>query len=238
MTQSKLTHSLFVAALFFGNLVHAQTLSLNYPIGGETIMAGTNPSTSGSSWETTYILYSWSNFTNTPIAFDMYKGSQMVSRVQSTYISLGGSMTAHWVIPAWQEPGADYQIKVVNLNDSSVLSQSGAFSIVAPPVPTVSWISPTAGKCFKRSGKNPLIYMQWSAAGEFATLRLPGTIEILKGETVYKTVVENSWNAQLVLSRISEMIPKTMPLGNDYRVRIRTPSMGYEFVSPYFGICK
>ncbi|WP_374029956.1 hypothetical protein [Bdellovibrio bacteriovorus] len=232
-------HLIVIAYFSLGiSIAQAQTVSLTYPVGGEVIMAGTNPSTSGSSWETTYILYSWSNFANTPIAFDMYKGGNFLTRVQSTYISLGGSMKAHWVIPAWQEPGSDYQIKVVNLNDSSILSQSGKFSIVAPSVPTVSWVSPSTNTCFKKSGKAPLIYMEWSAAGEFATLRLPGTIEILKGDTVYMTVVENSWNAQLVLSRISAMIPKSMPLGNDYRVRIRTPSMGYEFISPAFGICK
>jgi hypothetical protein len=187
------------------------TISVTSPNGGETLTAG--------SMQT--IRWSYSGNPGSFVKIDLLKGGVLNGTLTSfTSVGSGGNGSYNWSIPSTQTSGSDYQIKVTSTSNNSYTDISDSnFTIVGPPPPTVSVISPNGGETLTAGSMQTI---RWSYTGN------PGSavkIELLKGGVVNRTLTFTSIGSGGNGS-YNWSIPSTQVLGIDYQIKVTSTSNG------------
>ena len=175
-------------------------LRLLSPNGGETLAAG---STQAISW-------SYGGDPGSSVKIELLKGG-VVNRTVARRVSTS-SGSYNWKIPSDQTPGSEYQIKVTSTSNGSYTDTSdNNFTIVGPPPPTISVVSPNGGENWQ-AGTTQTI--RWGCSGN------PGSyvkIELLKGGTLNRTITNR---ASANNGSFNWRIPSTQTQGADYKIKI------------------
>ncbi len=126
-----------------------------------------------------------------------------------------------WKIPSTQGSGSDYQIRITSRNNSSYTDTSdNTFTIVGPPPPSITVVSPNGGDTWM-AGSNQTI--QWSYAGN---LRGFVRVELLKGGVLNRTITSLASIGAGGNGSFNWRIPSNQVSGSDYRIRVTSRTNG------------
>jgi hypothetical protein len=171
-----------------------------FPNGGETLAAG---STQTISW-------SYGGNPGSYVKIELSKGG-VVNRTIARRVSTS-SGSYNWKIPSDQTPGSDYKIKITSTSNRSYTDTSdNNFTIVGPPPPTISVVSPNGGENWQ-AGTTQTI--RWGCSGDLGSYV---KIELLKGGTLNRTITNR---ASASSGSFNWRIPSTQTQGADYKIKI------------------
>jgi DNA-binding beta-propeller fold protein YncE len=177
------------------------TITVGSPNGGEVLGAGVK------------IPISWT-YTGNPgaaVKIELYKGGVFNRSIVSS-ASKGTNFIGlyNWTIPATQEAGSDYRVRITSKTDGTVYDESDAdFSITAP---TITVTGPNGGESYNVGEQ---IMVSWNYTGS------PGTtvkVELYKGGVAVKTMAASypiASGGSCVWT-----IPAGQTPGSDYRVKV------------------
>ncbi len=193
------------------------------PDAGEALQTGTS---AGISW----------TYTGNPgsyVKIQLYQGSSLKSTLASKVkTGTGGQGYYEWRISSKTTPGSNYSIRVTSTSNNACYGCSnGGFSILGPPLPTITVASPGGGETWQ-AGKT------WNISWRYT--ENPGTyvrIQLYRGQKLYCTVVSNKSKGIDGEGSYSWTVPETVPAGNDYSIKIySTSKSAYYDQSPQFTI--
>jgi len=180
------------------------SVTVTSPNGGETCYAGSiQPlawTYTGSPGDTVKIL--------------LVKGGKTVRTIaKSASIGQNGMGSRTWKVPANQEPGDDYKIKIVSTSNSACTDVSDrVFSIKAPGPLTL--VAPNGGETWQVGSKYTI---RWISTVDIGwTVKL----ELLEGEQVVKTIVKSMAANSFGNGALTWKVPKDMMYGSNYRIRV------------------
>lgn len=169
------------------------------PNGGETCQCG----------NTHTIRWSYSGNPGFLVRIELLKGGVVINTLGSAFTN---SRSYNWRIPSNQTPDSDYQIRVTSTTNSSYTDTSNNnFTIVGPPTPTISVVSPDGGENWK-AGTTQTI--QWTYTGNLGNIV---RIELLKGGIVNRVITNFAITSQ---GSYNWRMPRTQTPGTDYTIRI------------------
>jgi len=181
-------------------------ISLSSPNGGETWATGSAQT----------IRWTYTGNPGSYVMIELLKGG-VVNRVikSSTSKGRGGNGSFNWIILSTQVGGSDYRIRITDTSNSSYTDTSdNDFTIVGPPLPTISVISPNGGENLA-AGITQTI--RWSYTGN------PGPyvkIELLKGGIVNQIIKSFVSKGNSGSGSYNWKIPANLAPGTDYRIRV------------------
>ena len=181
---------------FTNALIHqAPTITVLSPNGGESWTRG---KTQMINWTSTGSL-------GTYVKIELLKAGVLNSVIIASTPNDGSHP---WLIPATQNPGTDYKIRITNTSNASYTDTSdNSFTIPAPNI-TVS--TPNGGENWRRGTTQTI---RWNSSGS------PGTyvkIELLKAGILNRVIIASTPNDGIH----PWLIPTTQAPGTDYKVRI------------------
>ncbi|MHC1725922.1 MAG: Ser-Thr-rich GPI-anchored membrane family protein [Syntrophobacteraceae bacterium] len=163
------------------------------------------------------------------VKVELLKGGALKSTITAgTPIGNEGSGYFHWQIPANQELGTDYNIRLTsttNANCSAVCEIP--FTIESP---TISVVSPESGDNWKVDSTRVISWRWDGNAG--STVR----VELLSGETIIATIAESISAGINGSGELKWPIPAGLAPDNDYKIRVTSTSNGISGVSGSFSI--
>jgi hypothetical protein len=137
----------------------------------------------------------------------------------SASIGSGGNGSYNWTIPSNQVSGSDYKIRVTSTSNSAYTDTSNSdFTIVGPPPPTITVVSPNGGDTWTAGSKQKV---QWSYTGN------PGRflkIEVLKEGAVNRRITSFASIGSGGNGSYNWTIPSNQVSGSDYKIRVTSIS--------------
>jgi len=176
------------------------------PNGGESLLAGNSQT----------ISWSYTGNPGASVGIELLKAGALNTTI-ATNISIGadGNGSYSWTIPAAQQVGADYKIKVKTAQYSDISNTD--FSITNSSVITVA--SPRSGEYFQAGMP---IDLQWTYAGTSDTAM---KIELLKGGVVNSVITPSIPIGTGGSGSLIWTIPSGQATGNDYQIKITCGSL-------------
>ena len=151
------------------------------------------------------------------VRIELLKGG-VVNRTIAYLISTS-SGSHSWKIPSNQASGSDYKIRITSISNGSYTDTSdNNFTIVGPPPPTITVVSPNGGDAWMAGSMQRV---QWSYTGN------PGIfvrVELLKGGVVNRTIKVFASKGSGGNGLCSWTIPSNQVSGSDYRIRVTSIS--------------
>lgn len=135
----------------------------------------------------------------------------------------------NWTIGSSTLTGTAYRIRVVSIQVPAIADSSDSYFTINPPV-GLTIISPNGGEVWRPGSTYPI---QWSSVGVTGSAKLElfrGTNTTPTSTIVTSTIVSNGIQMWV--------IPTTIPLGNDYKVKIthNTNPAYFDYSDNYFSI--
>lgn len=198
------------------------SITVTSPNGGENWMRNT----------TKTISWSISGNPGANVKIELLKGGVYNSTIVSSTGSGGSSGGSYsWSIPAGQNLGNDYKIRVTSTTNSSYNDTSDnnfTISTYVPPVAGITVLSPNGGETWKRA---TIRYITWSSVGNVGTYV---KIELWKGDVLSRTIASSTPND----GRQIWIVPFTQETGNNFRIKITSTSNSgyYDWSDNYFSI--
>jgi hypothetical protein len=189
-----------------GTAVEPTTLTLVSPNGGET-------------WEAESKQEIRWRFTGKPgsmLKIQLLKGGTSVRTIRArASVGLNGVGAYSWLIPENQPPGSDYRITITSTQNASYSDTSDqAFTINAPPQPTIAVVVPNGGESWQK-GTTQMI--QWAYTGN------PGPfvrLQLLKGTTVVRTIAAKIPTGENLAGSFNWKIPFSLKPASSFKVKV------------------
>lgn len=176
---------------------------------------------------------SWSSVGNVGanIKIELLKGGILDSTIVSSVANGGSGGSYSWNIPAGQNVGSDYKVRIVSTTNSLYNDTSDnnfTISTYVPPVAGITVLSPNGGESWKRA---TIRYITWSSVGNVGT---NVKIELYKGDVLSRTIASSTPND----GRQIWIVPFAQETGNNFRVKITSTSNSgyYDWSDNYFSI--
>lgn len=184
----------------------APSITVASPDGGEQLTAGNSAP----------ISWSYSGSPGSAVNIELLKGTVPTLLASNVAIE---SLSWYWPIPSTQTPGTDYRVRVTSTSNSSYTDTSDAtFTILAPPLPTLTVTSPNGGE-------------QWAA---WQTHRIEWTYTGNPGTAVHIEILDGTQATFLALNvpvgtngsgYWDWNVPMLYPTGTNYRIRLMSTSV-------------
>ena len=182
-------------------------LAITAPNGGEVWAAGT---TQNITWQ----------YSHNPgsLKIELLENGNAVQTIASSAtLGTGGNGSFAWAIPANLTPQTDYRVRVTSTSDTTFTSTSAAnFQITAPPM-GLTLTSPNGSNTLTAGVTTSIT---WTYTGAPGSVKL----ELLKAGSLVQTISSSAAVGSNGSGSFSWLVPSTMALGNDYRVRITSVS--------------
>jgi hypothetical protein len=179
--------------------VSAPSITVVSPDGGENWGAGTTHSIKWTSTGTTGT-----------VKIELYKNGALNAVISSNRAIGTGSSSMNWAIPASQTAGSDYYVKITSNSKTDVYDNStNNFSIG----PALTLTSPVGGETWITGSTHAITWNYTTYTGLTGNIK----IELLQNGVVKKII---SSSRPVSSGTYSWIIPKTLPYGTDYAIRI------------------
>jgi YD repeat-containing protein len=187
-------------------------------LGGITV---TTPN-GGEQWQpgTTYAI-SW-DYAGNPgsiVKIELLKAGVFKKTIAAvTATGIGGKGTYNWTIPADEDSGTDYRVRITSTSDKNYSDSSDSDFTLRGTSITVA--TPNGGEQWQ-TGTNCEI--RWSYTGN------PGSwveIELLKADTVPKTIAGSAPAGNNGIGSYIWAVPSNQEAGTDYKIRITSTANG------------
>ncbi len=147
------------------------------------------------------------------VKIELLKGG-VVNRTISSFASTS-SGSCNWKIPSTQASGSDYSVRITSKSNSSYTDTSdNNFTIVGPPPPLITVVSPNGGDTWMAGSMQRV---QWSYAGNLGSFV---KVELLKGGVVNRTITSFASIGGGGNGSYNWTIPSNQVSGSDYRIRV------------------
>jgi hypothetical protein len=182
------------------------SITVTSPNGGETWAAGS----------TQTIRWAYTLDPGASVKIDLLKGGVVDQTITpSTSIGSNGSGSYAWTVPASQQAGSDYRIKVTSTSNSAYTDTSNNdVAIVA----VITVTSPNGGERWPVGSVQTIC---WTYTGD------PGAsvkIDLLKGGVVNQTITSSTSVGSNGSGSYSWTVPASQQAGSDYRIRVTSTS--------------
>jgi hypothetical protein len=172
------------------------TITVTQPVAGGTWKMGT----------LYQILWASPVLGNGFVKIELYKGTVLIGYI---YDSESNDGSYDWKPPYTLVEASDYKIVLTWLTDTSVVGESGIFTI-GPPDYIISITSPSAGVTWYQKTSVDIIWTTTCSPAGYVK------IELLKSTVVVATIVSGTLND----GSCSWTVPNTLVDGDDYQVKI------------------
>jgi hypothetical protein len=184
------------------------SITVTSPNGGETWPTGSVQT----------IRWTYTGDPGASVKIDLQKGGAVNQAItSSTSIGSNGSGSYSWTVPASQEAGSDYRIRVTSTSNGAYTDTSNNdIAIVA----VITVTSPNGGETWP-AGLVQTIH--WTYTGD------PGTavkINLLKGGVVNQTITSSTSIGNNGSGSYGWTVPASQQAGSDYRIRVTSTSDG------------
>ena len=182
------------------------SITVTSPNGGETWPAGSAQT----------IRWTYTGDPGASVKIDLLKGG-VVNRTITSSASIGnnGSGSCGWTVPASQQAGSDYRIRVTSTSDASCTDTSDSnISIVA----VITVTSPNGGENWPVGSVQAI---RWTYTGD------PGAsvkIDLLKGGVVNQTITSSASIGNNGSGSYGWTVPASQQAGSDYRIKVTSTS--------------
>ena len=169
-----------------------------------------------------HITWDSSDKIGSSVRITLWKGNQYYTTIIRDTLNTGSYF---WTIPKSVPPGSDYRVRITSNSDYSIYDFSDNYFTISSLI-TVT--SPNGGENWLRgTSKN----ITWTTT---ADVNLNVRITIWKDNQYFTTITNGTEND----GTYCWTIPKTLPTGSDYRIRITSllDESVYDFSDDYFSI--
>lgn len=153
------------------------------------------------------------------VKIELLKGGVLNRTIKSRISAEAGSYT--WTIPAKQNPGNDYRIRIRSTTNVAYTDTSDSdFSVVLPPPPSITVTNPQGGENWQR-GSSQVI--DWTYAGKIGTYV---KIQLFRGGTLIRTISSSVKIGSNGRGSFIWRIPANLTPGDAYQVKVISKSKG------------
>jgi hypothetical protein len=182
------------------------TISVTYPVGGETFAAGGKYT----------ITWSYTGNPGSNVKIELLNGSVASPITSSTSIGKAGAGSYSWTVPSSQALGKNYKVRVTSTSNSSYTATSPNSFIITGP--SIGITSPTGGSW--NAGSKYTI--SWTYAGN------PGSsvsIALLQGGSKVSTIASSTSAGSNGKGSYTWTIPTTQGGGTNYQVQVSSTTI-------------
>ncbi len=201
-------HGLFATDTLTCNVMYPSSLGVTSPNGSEAWPALTIQT----------IRWTWAQDPGPFVKIELLKGKSLLAVVSAkTSSGSGGQGSYKWFVPKTVAPGSAYRIRVLSLQDGSMIDTSdGSFTIA--PAPPLVVRTPNGGESLKAGTEYAINWVYTGTPGSFLK------IDLLKGEKVIRAIAVNAPAGTRGKGSFRWVVPVGGVSGSLFRVRISSPT--------------
>jgi len=153
------------------------------------------------------------------VKVELLKGGVLTRTIRSRTLSGKGSFT--WTIPAKQNLGDDYRVRVRSISNNVYSDTSDAdFQIVAPPPPSIVVTAPNGGEVWPRGSSQTVGWTYAGKAGAYVK------IQLFRGGVLNRTISPSVKIGSNGSGAFTWIVPSSLSSGDTYQVKVVSKSKG------------